>query len=253
LITASLLLCLAFAALWHWGDGTDRARTWQSGRRTFQVASWDGRLEYRVVHWLDDKHAQRGTTLLARRSGFAYQPGVEQMQSQLTQQRDSLVAASGNSAAPAPPRTPARRSGAGPGADAMTMASMVLANLSNTLITDHPPLKRSFAGVTVERQTCRLPVTDDAGQTVFDPPVPVLSVYAACWVPVVLFGALPAFTLLRAAGRNFVQRRRLKHHRCPACGYDLRATPGNCPECGQEIPNPNAQPAPAPAHNQPPV
>lgn len=25
---------------------------------------------------------------------------------------------------------------------------------------------------------------------------------------------------------------RVKNGRCPACGYDLRATPGRCPECG---------------------
>jgi hypothetical protein len=27
--------------------------------------------------------------------------------------------------------------------------------------------------------------------------------------------------------------RRLREGRCPACGYDLRATPGRCPECGR--------------------
>jgi hypothetical protein len=45
------------------------------------------------------------------------------------------------------------------------------------------------------------------------------------WPAAVLFGVLPFYSLLR-------HRRRRKAGLCPACGYDLRATPGRCPECG---------------------
>jgi hypothetical protein len=53
-------------------------------------------------------------------------------------------------------------------------------------------------------------------------------VLVPCWMLVVLFAALPA------ARFAWARRRRLRDERglCPSCGYDLRATPDRCPECG---------------------
>jgi hypothetical protein len=50
---------------------------------------------------------------------------------------------------------------------------------------------------------------------------------------VAVLGVLPA-----VAGVRIVRRRRRKRRAmagcCAGCGYDLRATPGRCPECGRE-------------------
>jgi len=41
---------------------------------------------------------------------------------------------------------------------------------------------------------------------------------------------------LSAARRRLRERRWMREGRCRACGYDLRATPGGCPECGAAVP-----------------
>ena len=48
------------------------------------------------------------------------------------------------------------------------------------------------------------------------------------WVAVLLLGAPPAC----AGVRRFRRRRRRNGSQCLVCGYDLRATPDCCPECG---------------------
>jgi hypothetical protein len=55
------------------------------------------------------------------------------------------------------------------------------------------------------------------------------------WMPVA------ATALLPGARAGIWWRRRKGRRRdaglCPTCGYDLRATPGRCPECGTRAPN----------------
>jgi hypothetical protein len=57
-------------------------------------------------------------------------------------------------------------------------------------------------------------------------------VIVPAWVPVILAAVLPAWRLRRRRQ----QRLRRETRRCAGCGYDLRATPDRCPECGTEPP-----------------
>ena len=56
------------------------------------------------------------------------------------------------------------------------------------------------------------------------------AVEAPFWFLVIISGALPSWWALNARRRR--RLRRLEGGRCVKCGYDLRATPDRCPECG---------------------
>jgi hypothetical protein len=67
------------------------------------------------------------------------------------------------------------------------------------------------------------------------PPTQLWGVAVPHWVIVVLTAMLPAHALVRVR-RARLARRRTNTGLCTDCGYDLRATPGVCPECGRRDP-----------------
>jgi hypothetical protein len=53
------------------------------------------------------------------------------------------------------------------------------------------------------------------------------------WLIVALLGAGPALRIVA----SFARRRGRRGGHCRTCGYDLRATPDRCPECGTAAPD----------------
>src|SRR4051812_7701911 len=62
------------------------------------------------------------------------------------------------------------------------------------------------------------------------------AVWLPYWVPAAAFAVAPAVYAARTTARR--RRERLRKGLCPRCGYDLRASPDQCPECGTRAPAP---------------
>ncbi|HEX2971644.1 MAG TPA: hypothetical protein VHP11_04895 [Tepidisphaeraceae bacterium] len=64
------------------------------------------------------------------------------------------------------------------------------------------------------------------------------AVVIPCWFLLFVVCAVLPMHRIRS---KLLRRRRRQQGCCLACGYDLRASQGRCPECGEPIPTPNVQ------------
>ena len=95
--------------------------------------------------------------------------------------------------------------------------------MGNSALIATPVVRRPLPGVSCTEESLSIPMS-------WGPPsrqVVYRELAVRLWLPLVLFAAAPAGWVIRWRGT-----RRHRPGLCPACAYDLRATPGRCPECG---------------------
>jgi hypothetical protein len=63
---------------------------------------------------------------------------------------------------------------------------------------------------------------------------------APWWFLMLASAALPAARMTRVIAQRRTAAAKLREGRCLRCGYDLRATPDRCPECGARSAAPTA-------------
>ena len=61
---------------------------------------------------------------------------------------------------------------------------------------------------------------------------PLVYLFVPYWFLLTIPAVLPAGWVVGVGVRRRRAKRLLRANVCPSCGYDLRATPDRCPECG---------------------
>jgi hypothetical protein len=229
----SLLLCAATLVVWAKSRNGYPSAAWASGRRTSHVTARSGTLWFVRVDWPNDADARRAAIGPARAARpVVVAPYFQQEQMSLMIERRSAGDRAKGERDPARWLAWALRSEQLKTALHDGLVRRAGGPPAEPLLAQSAPLARQKVGLTFEQGKVAFPETERDGTIVYNTTVP----FAAIGVPLWMFAVLSA--LVPAAGTSAwivrLTRARSKRVRglCPACGYDLRATPDRCPECG---------------------
>ncbi|SRR5258706_2219021 len=98
------------------------------------------------------------------------------------------------------------------------------------IVAETAPTVSTAMGLTFERGIGRFATRQADGVISYDPPTAFSAIGIPCWMLATALGLIPA--LMAALRICRIWRTRLQPGLCANCGYDMRATPDRCPECG---------------------
>jgi hypothetical protein len=98
------------------------------------------------------------------------------------------------------------------------------------IVIETAPTVSTSMGLTFERGIGRFATRQPDGVISYDPPTAFSAIGIPCWMPAAALGLIPALMVALHIWR--IGRTRLQPGFCASCGYDMRATPDRCPECG---------------------
>jgi hypothetical protein len=98
------------------------------------------------------------------------------------------------------------------------------------IVVETAPTVSTSMGLTFERGIARFATRRSDGVISYPPPTAFSAIGIPCWMVAAALGLIP--TLMGGLRIWRIGRTRLQPGLCASCGYDMRATPDRCPECG---------------------